>query len=316
MGGGKGDAKKARHWQEPLVVRVACLKSRGRGYKIPENLKGETSMAVRFVLLLVMGFVATSTGAAAGELHCGGKFVACELYSWTDSSGQWRFSLLPSASGASLTPDRVFDKNLTLSGIEELQEKMAKLPKGSKIIWLGELKTGLGLDIKQTGTVVGLPPSLMVAKIKAWAELHNLTIAIVDPGVKIMDFTIQEPVRVHLAVLDLYSWTDASGEWRFCLLPSLSGRQYRVEEILDTRITLKGVDELERKMDELPEGTGIFWNESVAACKWIKCQETFAYPPANMMGRIRAHAELHYISLDIFNSGKEWFAVPGVGPNK
>jgi hypothetical protein len=59
---------------------------------------------------------------AAKEPVCGGKFAPCELYSWTDSGGEWRFSLLRIPSGVALSADLVLDKKFTLNGIEELKD--------------------------------------------------------------------------------------------------------------------------------------------------------------------------------------------------
>lgn len=58
-----------------------------------------------------------------------------ELYSWQDAKGAWKFSLLPNKSNLYtdediLAPDRMID------GVEALERTIAKLPRGSEIIWL------------------------------------------------------------------------------------------------------------------------------------------------------------------------------------
>jgi hypothetical protein len=78
-------------------------------------------MGMQSRLLIVVVLMMSTMQMAAKEAGCGGKFVPCELHSWTDAAGQWRFSLLPHPSGVALSADLVLDKKFTLNGIEELR---------------------------------------------------------------------------------------------------------------------------------------------------------------------------------------------------
>jgi hypothetical protein len=77
-----------------------------------------------------------------------------------------------------LTAEQVLDKRFTLSGIKDLEEKMAELPTGSTITWVDQLMTGGGPDIKRKETFA-YPPSKMIKEIKRCAELHNIRIDMV-----------------------------------------------------------------------------------------------------------------------------------------
>ena len=58
-----------------------------------------------------------------------------ELYSWKDHSGSWNFCVLPAKSGSYTSADEVFRTTTRLHGVKELKPRIAKLPKGTEIMW-------------------------------------------------------------------------------------------------------------------------------------------------------------------------------------
>jgi hypothetical protein len=125
-------------------------------------------------LLIVIVLMMSTMELAAKEPVCGGNFVPCELHSWTDAAGEWRFSLLPHPSGVALSADLVLDKKFTLNGIEELKETIAELPEGTYIVWVEPPGRGTWIKRKET---FGYPPERMMYKILWFAEYHKITIA-------------------------------------------------------------------------------------------------------------------------------------------
>lgn len=130
------------------------------------------------ILLIAIGLITTTIGLSAQQPVCAGKFVACELYSWTDTGGEWRFSLLRSLSGVNLGAEQVLDKRFTLSGVEDIEEKIAGLPKESRIYWVERLATGGGPDIRRKETF-GYPPSKTIREIWWYAERRSVKIEMV-----------------------------------------------------------------------------------------------------------------------------------------
>jgi len=106
-----------------------------------------------------------------------------ELYSWQQpvvdpdysakpsDSGTWSFSIVVMKSGAMTRVEEVFDIKNRLTGIQALQEKLASLPKGTHIHWLGTSE----VKGKESEMLTSPPPGL-IEMIVAFGYAHDLKI--------------------------------------------------------------------------------------------------------------------------------------------
>jgi hypothetical protein len=58
--------------------------------------------------------------------------------------------------------------------------------------------------------------------------------------------------------MELYSWRPAAGIWHFSLLMG-TNRTKTIEEITDHAVTIVGVEELKKRLSQLPGGENVFW---------------------------------------------------------
>jgi hypothetical protein len=99
---------------------------------------------------------------------------------------------------------------------------------------------------------------------------------------------------------ELYSWREASGEWNFCILYTTSiGKT--VKQVFDDKRTLRGFDQLKRKLDTLPEGARVSWLNRIPLSKGPKAKgsEGLGYPPSDVIQEIRHYAEGRNIKIVI-----------------
>jgi len=87
---------------------------------------------------------------------------------------------------------------------------------------------------------------------------------------------------------ELYSWQQSGGIWSFCVLPSPSGVNTPAEAVFNKKFLLTGVDELKRKISELPAGAKIFWMDRIVPGKNPKPSgsKMLAYPPAKIIEQV------------------------------
>lgn len=99
-----------------------------------------------------------------------------ELYSWPRSNGSWNFCLLPSPSGVNIPVETIFNKKFRITGIDQLERKIALLPTGTRIIWINGITAG------QTPTTesskLALPPLHTVEQVKRYAEEHRVQVQV------------------------------------------------------------------------------------------------------------------------------------------
>lgn len=88
---------------------------------------------------------------------------------------------------------------------------------------------------------------------------------------------------------DLYSWKAADG-WNFSVLYN-TDRQKTVKEVFDPKKTLRGLNELKRRVSEIPAGELIVWFDrlTVGGVK-VKGSEGLAYPPEEVITEIISYA--------------------------
>jgi hypothetical protein len=58
--------------------------------------------------------------------------------------------------------------------------------------------------------------------------------------------------------VELNSWKPASGDWHFTVLIA-TNRKKSIQEITDPKVTIVGVDNLKKKLSELPKGENVYW---------------------------------------------------------
>ena len=93
------------------------------------------ALSLFFLAVTVSGVSAAQNPDGFADTHV----RTYELYSWRQSDGIWRFSVLPSPSGVNLPADAVFEKKSVLIGIEKLKLKISELPAGSKVLWMDRI---------------------------------------------------------------------------------------------------------------------------------------------------------------------------------
>ncbi len=97
---------------------------------------------------------------------------------------------------------------------------------------------------------------------------------------------------------ELYSWKNPAGRWTFCLLPSPSGVSVTAEQVFSRQCRIGGLDDLKRRISELPEHATVFWLDHV----WGKDEkagkgEKLCYPPSNVVADVKHEAGSHGIEL-------------------
>jgi hypothetical protein len=95
----------------------------------------------------------------------------------------------------------------------------------------------------------------------------------------------------------LYSWEDTSSGWNFCVLHD-TNRQKTVAKVFSPKATLKGLDQLKRKLSEMPEGSRLVWFDrlTVGGVK-VKGSESLKYPPDEVVAQVRQYAQARNIEI-------------------
>jgi hypothetical protein len=96
---------------------------------------------------------------------------------------------------------------------------------------------------------------------------------------------------------ELYSWPDSNGGWNFCMLYT-TNRQKTAEEVFNAKTAMHGLNEIKRKMSELPKGSRIVWFDrlTLAGAK-VKETETLQYPPNEIVEELKRWAAKREIKL-------------------
>lgn len=97
-----------------------------------------------------------------------------ELYSWETSKGSWNF-YLTDTTNRQKTPEEVFSEKTALHGMEQLKRKMAKLPRGSRIVWFDRL-TLKGVSVRGSEPLK-YPPKETVDEVRRFAHTHRIELA-------------------------------------------------------------------------------------------------------------------------------------------
>ncbi|HEY4949463.1 MAG TPA: hypothetical protein VIH88_03930 [Candidatus Acidoferrales bacterium] len=107
---------------------------------------------------------------------------------------------------------------------------------------------------------------------------------------------VQQPSNYNL--YELYSWQGSRArEWNFCILYNTS-REKTVKEVLNKKTAIRGLDELKKKISDLPPGSKIIWrDELIVDGHRQKGSEKLAYPPEDVVQEVRHVARAHDIEM-------------------
>jgi hypothetical protein len=97
-----------------------------------------------------------------------------ELYSWKDSrTGEWNFSLLYNTN-RNKTAREVFNKRRVLRGLDKLKVRLSEIPKGSCVVWLGQL-TFNGARAKGS-EALAYPPEGIINEVRQCARSRDIEV--------------------------------------------------------------------------------------------------------------------------------------------
>jgi hypothetical protein len=107
---------------------------------------------------------------------------------------------------------------------------------------------------------------------------------------------------------ELYSWQGPNGAWNFSLFDT-TDRQKTVKEVFNKKTALHGLEELKRKVSELPRGSTIVWFDrlTLSGAK-VKGSEGLKYPGKEIIEELQRYAD----SRDIEIVGPEHAAGQGL----
>ena len=108
-----------------------------------------------------------------GQQGSKGLIPTYELYSWQDPQGGWNFCLLYTTNRQK-TAAEVFNPKTVLHGSKEIERKISKLPKRSRIVWFEGL-TLSGKTVEGTERLK-YPPKEVVDEVKRWAAKREVQV--------------------------------------------------------------------------------------------------------------------------------------------
>jgi len=114
----------------------------------------------------------------------------------------------------------------------------------------------------------------------------------------------QEPRKGTDKVMyyELYSWQEPNGNWDFSLLPSTS-REKTVREVVGKENRIEGVEQLEKRISELPEGSTVvaLGRLPTGTGPKAKGSENLTYPPKKFVRELQSSGEPHKITIDVYS---------------
>lgn len=105
-----------------------------------------------------------------------------------------------------------------------------------------------------------------------------------------------------LRAFELYSWQDAKGVWYFNLMPNTSSEK-SVDQVIDRKRALVGLNNLKTKLSALPKGSEVFWLDRIPSGSGPKAKgsEGLKYPPVVIIEEIRQYCALREIKVEILH---------------
>jgi hypothetical protein len=124
--------------------------------------------------------------------------------------------------------------------------------------------------------------------MKSTLLIVALMVAALSPGIAQNPDGIAQPAP---RLYELYSWPQPNGIWNFCLLPSPSGVSIPVEAIFNKKLRLTGVDQLKKKISQLPTDSTIFWMNGTTSGQTPTAEsKKLALPPAETVEQVKRYA--------------------------
>ena len=115
-----------------------------------------------------------------------------------------------------------------------------------------------------------------------------------------IDLSCAEPTKSESRWQDakeLYSWRSVDGEWNFCILPEKNSL-YTDKVILDSKITIHGLESLKEKLLSLPLTASVTWSNAPPGCS-----KTILYPNIETRSKIFQFVKEHQIPFTILGNG-------------
>jgi hypothetical protein len=102
---------------------------------------------------------------------------------------------------------------------------------------------------------------------------------------------------------ELYSWQEANGVWRFQLLFNTSAEK-TPKEVFNKKTAIKGVEKLNERIAQLPEGSTIFWLNRVPSGTKPKARgsDRLKYPSEQTIDYVRRAAATRHIEVQVLSS--------------
>lgn len=109
---------------------------------------------------------------------------------------------------------------------------------------------------------------------------------------------VSEKTGVNDLTYELYSWQGPDGDWNFRILPT-TDRQKTVAEVFSHKSAIHGIDQLKRRVSELPISSDIVWFDrlTLSGVK-VKGSERLKYPPKKVVDEVRNSAKTRNIRID------------------
>jgi hypothetical protein len=124
------------------------------------------------LVVLALVFPALTMCFQAKTENAQSPAVIYELYSWHDADGGWRFSVLTMTDRAK-NAEEIFDKQQTVSSVAKLKQKISKMPRGTRLVWMKNPYEGT--SIKGTESVAW-PPEGIMNEVKQFAQRRHVEV--------------------------------------------------------------------------------------------------------------------------------------------
>ena len=138
--------------------------------------------------------------------------------------------------------------------------------------------------------------TVVVEVVSASSKLTPHAALMAIPSASPKDQTAYAAARLY----ELYSWPESTGIWNFCLLPSPSGVNIPVKVIFDKKLRLIGVDQLERKVSQLPDGARVIWMNGITSGETPTPESRkLSLPPTQTVEQVKRYAKAHGVQVDV-----------------
>jgi len=88
---------------------------------------------------------------------------------------------------------------------------------------------------------------------------------------------------------EMCSWPEAEGGWNFRVMEGSPDFGWVPDAIFDTKFILHGIDQLKRKISELPPGSEVNWFDHTVQ-DHMTGTEALVYPPDDLIDEIVSYA--------------------------